>query len=317
MNESIQHQSATVLLSRVEIEIINVLLYFDLFEFPLRASEIVKNFSFKIDIEECQRGLKDLVQNSYIEQSKDYYHVPGKTTNVKRRLDGAELAKKFMPKAQRISRFIARRAFVKAVFISGSLSKGYMESGSDIDYFIITSKNRVWFVKGWLTLVKKVLLLNSKKYFCLNYFVDDQHLMIEERNEFTAKEINYLIPTYNQESYAKFLSENKWSQAALPNFNVVHKNVSVFEGRSFWKRFNEKLWSGKLGDWLDTMSMKSFEKYWRRKYKRQFKVNEGIQIKCQKHISKIHPGNFQDRVLTGLEEKRQEFEKRYGVKLKP
>ena len=43
---------------------------------------------------------------------------------------------------------IAAFPFVRAVGISGSLSKQYADENSDIDYFIITAANRLWIAKN-------------------------------------------------------------------------------------------------------------------------------------------------------------------------
>lgn len=315
MNDPILSQPVRIQLSLIDQEVVKVLLYFDLFEHPLKSIEVFKNLSVKTTQVVCDESLRSLCNEGLIESKMGYFYIVGKGENVQRRIEGASMASKFMPKAIRISKFISKVAFVKGIFISGSLSKGFMQKGSDIDYFIITDPNRVWFVKGWLALIKKVFLLNSKKYFCLNYFIDSDHLHIKDHNEFTAKEINYLIPTYSQKYYSLFLEANSWSFDLLPNFNVIHKNVELIEGSTKWKKIKERIWSGQLGNWFDTMSMRLFEKYWKKKYKKKFKVNEGIQIKCQKHVSKIHPGNYQDKVLTNLKAKKEAFENRYKVSL--
>ena len=88
--------------------------------------------------------------------------------------------------------------------ISGSLSKGYYDDDGDIDFFIITSPKRLWIARTFLILYKKIFLLNSRKYFCVNYFISSNALEIEEKNIFTATELTTLLPMFGNGSFHKF-----------------------------------------------------------------------------------------------------------------
>ena len=83
--------------------------------------------------------------------------------------------------------------FVRGVFLSGSISKGFMSESDDIDYFIITAPGRLWLTRTLLILFKKIFLFNSFRNFCLNYFIDSENLYIPEHNRYTATEIVFLI----------------------------------------------------------------------------------------------------------------------------
>ncbi len=303
-------------LSKHEKEVVKVLLYFEMFRYPLTVSEILGNFSFATDVELVSAALDDLCAQGYVENTGIYYHIPGGQEYVGRREKGEVLAKEFLKKAEKYSRFIANRPFVRGVMISGSLSKGYMERGGDIDYFIVTEPNRVWFVKAFLMLYKKVFLFNSKKYFCINYIIDSRNLEIIDQNVFTAKEIRYLIPTYNEGIYQDFLNANRWTKEGyLPNFNLKRKVVDILSETSKSKKRKEMFWSGRLGNMVDHMSLRLFQTYWRRKYRKKFNLDTGKQIKCEKHVSKIHPGNYQERVLNHLSNIVVTYEREHQVKV--
>ena len=80
-----------------------------------------------------------------------------------------------------MTKFISKFPYVRAILLSGSISKGYMDKDSDVDYFIITQPNRLWVTRLLLMLFKKIFLFNSRKVFCINYFVDSEKLEIEEK----------------------------------------------------------------------------------------------------------------------------------------
>ena len=88
----------------------------------------------------------------------------------------APVKAKVLVKAKAKARFISKFPFVAAVGVSGSLSKGYYDSDSDIDFFIITQHNRLWICRTLLMVYKKIFLLNSRKYFCPNYFISSEQL---------------------------------------------------------------------------------------------------------------------------------------------
>src|SRR5690606_3777846 len=102
---------------------------------------------------------------------------------------GNLMANKFSDIARKKAKLISQFPFVRGVMASGSLSKGYADEKSDIDFFIITIPNRLWIARTLLVLYKRIFLLNSHKFFCVNYFVDEKHLGIEEKNLFTATEL--------------------------------------------------------------------------------------------------------------------------------
>jgi hypothetical protein len=218
-------------------------------------------------------------------------------------LAGNKNAKGYFQKAHQVSKFIGKFPFVRGVYISGSLSKGYMPEDGDIDYFIITKPGRLWLARTLLILYKKIFLLNSRKYFCLNYFIDEDHLEIEEKNRFTAMELSTLIPMYNYPLYKNLWEANGWRAEFFPNA-AMHPDEKVHPLKiKGWKNRLEKLLAGKLGEWLDTASMKLTLFFWKRKFDHfddeQFKVA----LKSRKFVSKHHPQNFQNRVLKGFEDR--------------
>ena len=94
-------------------------------------------------------------------------------------------------------RSIKRFPFVRAVFLSGELSKNISSDDGDIDFMIVTEKNRLWICRTLLTFFKKIFLFNQKKYLCINYFVDEEHLHLPKKNIFTATEIAHVKPLFN------------------------------------------------------------------------------------------------------------------------
>ena len=138
---------------------------------------------------------------------------------IQNRKINEERAKKSDKKIKQYSKLICSFPFVENVCISGSLSKGILTADGDIDYFIICQPNRLWLCRTLLILYKKIFLLNSKKYFCVNYFIDTDTFVIPDKNIYTATEIATLIPINNISLFNRFVNENLWVYKQFPNIN--------------------------------------------------------------------------------------------------
>lgn len=312
-NKSIETQDQLSLVSR---SIILSLLYFDIFSYPLTAEELeLHSSSVNLPKGLLKRSLDDLKSKMLVQTHQDYFFLPNQKALVERRIVGNKKADEYILKARKISNFISYFPFVKGIFISGSVAKGYADKDSDIDYFIVTAPNRLWLSRTLLILFKKIFLLNSKKYFCLNYFIDTEHLEIPDKNIFTAVELSYLLPTYNEGIFRKIIQTNNWTKEYFPNF--IQKTVpTISEKNNFIKRIIEKLLSGYIGNKLDDYCLSGTENFWNYKFRKNFEKNS-TNIRCKKYVSKFHPQNFQDKVLCKYEERISSYEQNYKIRLRP
>ena len=164
---------------REEKYFLRALLYFDLFNYPLTADEVAKYSRIAINFFD-EQSLENLVQRKIIYRFQNYYSIQNDPELVTRRMKGNALAEKKMKTARKVSWWLASFPFVKAVMLSGSISKGVMDEKSDIDYFIITEAKRLWIVRTAIAIFRRIFLLNSHKNLCTNYFIDTQSLEIDE-----------------------------------------------------------------------------------------------------------------------------------------
>jgi hypothetical protein len=187
-------------LSPLGSSLLSTIIYFSLFKHPLSMAELSDYCHYlEAPEEEIISAVRQLQQDGLLDSDGEYYFLPGESANITRRIRGETNAPEFIRKAKSNSRLIALFPFVRAVFISGSLSKGYMDEKSDIDYFIITEPKRLWLCRTLLVLYKKLILFNSHKHFCVNYFIDSDSLEIPDKNIFTSTELVFILPMYNTE----------------------------------------------------------------------------------------------------------------------
>lgn len=304
-------------LKPTEEAIITTLLYFDIFRHPLTVEEIYQNSSDSSSSpEEIRTALKGLTARGLVFESEGFYFLHASNEIINRRKNGNIHAKKYLKIARRMSAILSNFPFVRGISLSGSLSKGYMDKGSDIDYFIITEPNRLWLSRTILVLFKKIFLLNSRKWLCLNYFIDDASLQIPDKNIFVATEILYLIPTYNYVLHRKFLASNSWVKNFKPNFhpNGIEHEISTKPFKI--KNWTEHLLNGWVGDKLDDFCFAFTYWFWKKKFNHLKDVEFNNALRSRKNVSKHHPRNFQKLVLQKLEEKKERFESKYHITLK-
>jgi hypothetical protein len=295
--------------------LIKTLLYFDVFNYPLTYNEWIENCQeFAISKEAAKQEVEFLVKKKYVQKQDGFYFISKNESLVKRRIQGNGMAQEKMNVAIKMSSLIAGFPFVEAVCISGSLSKNYMDESSDIDFFIITRPHRLWLCRGFLVAYKKLILLNSRKHFCVNYYLDSENLSIPDRNIFTATEIAFLKPTYNTVLFNKFMKANAWVDDFYPNKPRTDKSEDK-KNNAVTKRFLEKVFQGFLGEKLDAMFFRLTLNRWQRKFPHFDAAEFDLNLRSKKNVSKHHPRGYQKIVLDSLQKKREQFEMLFNVKL--
>lgn len=295
--------------------ILKTLLYFDIFQYPLTASEIFTHLPTNhVTLDHVKSELTRMRDKSIIYSVSDFFSVHDNQVLGKRRIKGNQMALESLSLAQKQALFISKFPFVRAVMASGSLSKNYMDEHSDLDFFIITKPNRLWIARMLLALYQKIFLLNSHKYFCVNYFVDEHHLGIEEKNLYTATELSTLIPLYGKEYYPQLMMANYWIKTYLPN-HTSRSIENVFPYRSSWfKQQLETFINFSGADGFERFSLKVFSARWRKLYQNNYsKTDFEIAFKSKKYVSKGHPKNYQRKVLDLYEQKLQEFGNKLSI----
>jgi hypothetical protein len=283
-------------------DLIRPLCYFDVFSYPLSLTEIRLFAGKKIDEQTENSLLNHLMEAQIVQYTNGYYHLPKDPILVEIRKTNNERAEKYLKIAGTMSKLIKIFPFVRGIGISGSLSKGSMPIDSDIDYFIITKSGRLWLCRSILIFFKKVFLLNSRKYFCLNYFIDEDHLEIEEKNLFTATEIFTLLPTYGNNLFSEFFSKNAWVEKYYFNWEKgMNRSNNPKDKRNFLQKIIEVPFFGWIGNALDKWLMHITINHWHKKFEDFDKAKFDLTLKSRPYISKHHPLDFQTKVLEAFE----------------
>ncbi len=304
--KSIIHNTA---LNVLDDYILATLLYYDIFNYPLKAEEVYRFLGINhVDKDLIQSSLQQLSYSGKIFRFGELFSIQNNEDLVMRRLKGNEEAKKFIDLAVQKAKLIGSFPFVRAVMGSGSLSKDYMDEKSDLDFFIITKPGRLWISRMLLVLYKRLFLFNSHKHFCVNYFVDHDHLEIEEKNLFTATELATVIPLYGGQYYEQLQQKNSWLKLRFPNYQS-RSIEGVPSGNSRWiKRVLEKSIDLFGGNQIEKLFLYLTERRWRKLYGEEYLSSDfKVAFKTKTYASKNHPNHYQRKVMELHKQKLIEF----------
>ena len=297
---------------KLESSILKTLAYFDIFSYPLPASELREFCGQKLTDEEFRVVIKNLLAADCVFELNEFYSLQNDLSIAENRRKGNERAAQVFPRAFRIGRFLYKFPFVRGVAISGSLSKNFADKNGDIDFFILTVSNRLWVSRTFMHLFKKLTYVFGKQHsYCMNYYLDETALEIEEKNVYTATEVKTLVPVAGSKTLEVFFEKNKWADEWLSN--VKSKEKKIADPDSAIKRFFEWVLNNRMGETLDNYFFRVTTKRWLRKESRGKKNVKGrvMNLLTSKHFAKSNPDFYQERIIEKYENKLEELRRQW------
>jgi hypothetical protein len=291
-------------------DILKVLAYFDIFQYPLTQNDIHQFLNAQVDPEILPAILAKLVEEKTIYQLDEFYSLQNDMDLAVKRRTGNEKAAGLLKKAARIGKLLSKFPYVRGIGVSGSLSKNYADEKADIDFFIITKANRLWIARTLMHCFKKLTFLRGHQHFyCMNYYIDESALAIHDKNIFTAIEIKTLLPVDGATTFTAFFDSNQWTDDFFPNCVFRDQQQPDLPG-SLIKRFFEWLFNNKTGHWVDNILWKMTAYRWKRKELNGKRNSKGytMGLITGKHFAWSDPGSFRKKVLTAYEKKLSELD---------
>jgi len=299
---------------KTDNSILSTIAYFDMFRYPVTAQEICRFLDQSVNPVEIEATLNLLTENKQIYQLDEFYSLQHDRSLVERRRKGNKRADELLEIAYRIGKVLYRFPFVKGIGVSGSLSKNYADEDADIDFFIITETNRLWIARTFLHFLKKLSFLAGKQHwYCMNYFIDEEALVIAEKNVFTATEVITLKPVCGDAAMPLFFTANQWALDHFPNHAVP---TVPDNGKTPWyKKWIEKIFSNEFGNRLDNYLMRVTAKRWIKKETRHKLNSKGdpVGLTIDKHFARPNPAHLQKKLLDMYEARLLAIEKKTGI----
>lgn len=221
----------------LEDRIINALVFFDLFDYPLTLGELEYYLpGEKAPKTELQNILND---DDRIRHIEGYYFLKDRAEIVSLRENRTVIAQKYWKKVRRFLPLIQCIPYVRMVAVCNTLAFNSPTSESDIDLFIVTKRGKLFLARTLVTILFS--LLGVRRHgnkiagrFCLSFFVSEDALNLQTihnspHDVYLPYWMLSLKPLYGQRTYKQFIAANTWFHDYFPG--------RIFtEDALFWKQ---------------------------------------------------------------------------------
>jgi len=221
------------------------LVYFDIFDYPLTMDEIARWLPSSISFTRGRllKLTKELVQKRFLAQKEGFYFLPGRGEIVLKRRKNQEASGPKLKIAQKAARILIKMPGVLLVGLTGNLALGDAQVGDDIDFLIITQRDKIWTARFLTVLLLEILgrrrrpkSKRIKDKICLNLFLDEAYLHFGRNRQdlYTAHEVLQMRPLAGKGNiYQRFLKANVWAKDFLPNafrekMEMHKQNLEIF-----------------------------------------------------------------------------------------
>ncbi len=228
-------------MTNLNIAILKTIAFFDIFNYPLTATEIWK-WLYKPNKAYSLVEVKEALASSQFLYGKlsaieGFYCLHDRNNICYLRKKNNNLAERKFRKARRLVKIFRYIPYVRMVAICNSLAYSNARDDSDIDFFIIAKHGKIWLARFFTVLIVKLLRAQPKPddhrdTFCLSFFIDEASLDIQaiglKHDIYYTYWLQQLMPIYDPDDlYNKFIDANQIRLECLPNayYNIFSKEV--------------------------------------------------------------------------------------------
>lgn len=197
--------------------VLKTIIYADLFDYPLTASEIKKYLiGQRVDL----TTFKSITGLSYTD---GHYCLPGREKIIELRRQRQAHSQPKLKRAKQAAAVLKFIPWIKLIGVTGALAMENSDEGDDIDLMIITTRRRLWLTRGlvvtFLRLVGQYRRPGKiRDMICPNLMISEDGLEFPDRDLFTAHEIVQMKPIFERgNAHQRFLEANRWIEVFLPN----------------------------------------------------------------------------------------------------
>lgn len=236
--------------------IIFTLAYFGGTQYPLTLFELWRNLiqtngkKEKFSFLEVKYALRSEELLDKVEQASGMFFLKGDKRLVEHRIRADKFSVSKLKRLKRWSVIFRWIPYVRGVFLTGTLSMKNAKNSSDWDVLMVLAKNRIWIGRLFLAIALQIIGKrrhgkNVKERFCLNHYITENALILEEHNEFCANFVTFSSPVLNGTLHKKFLQMNEfWIQGFKANYSkdeITENELTSFEPGGISKFVQEKI----------------------------------------------------------------------------
>jgi glycosyltransferase involved in cell wall biosynthesis len=220
--------------------VVDTIAYGATFEYPMTLSEIHRSLMgvslSRSDVSRLLRHHPLILER--VEAEPPYHFLKGRRSSIEARREAARRTRDLLAREVFAIDLVRRTPFVRMVAFSGATAHENSRDG-DVDLFVVTAPERTWAVAFLLLVAMK--LLRRRRTICLNYFLSEDRLALEERDAFTASQIVSLKPLSGSGVFYRLVRANPWGASFFPNFWERYRSLvppaadEPSSGSFFWE----------------------------------------------------------------------------------
>jgi len=258
MNNNQKHTN-----TELQEAVIKVVVFFDLFNYPLTRWEIWQNLILEVDLVDLEKTISEMTENNIIFQKEGFCFLPGREELIDIRRERYNYANYKIKLARRASLIFKLLPSVKLVAVSNLIGHHNLRNESDVDIFIVSSPHRLWLTRLFCTGLMKMMRKRPTKEckrnkICLSFYASVDGLAMESLR-FKPDDPYFdhwflgLYPVYDADKYLAYLRfKNLWLKDSFPNSMLLKEK---FPDNYFRRSLMERISFG-LGDFLNFLAKK-------------------------------------------------------------
>lgn len=317
---------------RIQGAIVRAIVFFDLFDFPLTHQEIWKYSNVKCDPLDIIKALKDI--NLDIKEKNGFYFLAGREEIIKTRMERYNFTDKKFKRAILISKIFKIVPWIKMIAIGNIIGEHNLKKEGDIDFFVITEKNRVWITRFFCVAITKLLRIrptpkNAQDKICLSFFISEEVMDLKDlmldREIFDSGDLGEdalewldlyfiywlacLIPIYNVDSiYKNFIDVNNWIKVFLPNWRPYLINNRRNAGSNFCWLYHDiiNLFFGEFDKKIRKFQLKKMP------HKLKIAMNRDSKVIVRSQILKFHSNDRRAEYREKFNERIRYINEKFG-----
>jgi hypothetical protein len=238
-------------ISVLEYAVLDTLAYSDVFDYPLKLSELHRYLTASSTLPELIECLKHCKN---VEFRGGFYFLKGRGEIVPLRIQREQTSLRAYERALRYGRILGYLPFIRMVTLTGSLAVRNCDETGDYDYMLVARTGRVWLARAFALLLNRAAHLFGET-LCPNLIVSENALEWDSRDLYSAREICQMIPIAGNDIYSRLRTVNQWTNDFLPQ-TKYHGLQNNHEKIPTLQSMMEFFLNGKFGDMLEAWEMK-------------------------------------------------------------
>ncbi|MCA9370272.1 MAG: hypothetical protein H6774_02125 [Pseudomonadales bacterium] len=186
-----------------------------------------------------------LEEKGFVYTDTEYIYLTKENQNSREQDVKREHAINKLTQAASFLPYVQKIPWITSVYVTGSVAAGFSSPHDDIDFLVITEKNRLWLSRIWLFFLLRGHPLRRKRSqtnhldgaWCTNMWLEENTTLVRqsERSVYTAYELLQAERIYAKEGYKKtLLEDNCWTHVFLQTVaSVKNKNAKKKKKNNF------------------------------------------------------------------------------------